>query len=155
MTNSKNSNLLGEKIKELRTQKGWSLDELSSNSGIAKTTIWGIENGSKPSYDKLEKIADALGIQLAYLLNYDMYDGHDTILEKRSKNLIFRNDTNASEVINSYFIENKNPKRFMLKNSFSVDVDSLTDIEIDEIFKSIDFAIKLKIEEFKNNKAGE
>ncbi|MBC2459387.1 helix-turn-helix domain-containing protein [Clostridium beijerinckii] len=152
MTNSENNNLLGEKIKELRTKKGWSLDELSSNSGVAKTTIWGIENGSKPSYDKLEKIADALGIQLAYLLNYDMYDGHDTILEKRNKSLIFpKEESNTSKVFNSYFGQIKNPKRFILKNSFSVDVDSLTDNQIDELFMSIDFAIKLKLEEFKNN----
>ncbi len=154
MTNSDNSKNLGKKIKELRTQKGWSLDDLSSNSGVAKTTIWGIENGSKPSYDKLEKIADALGIQMAEMLIYDKFD---TMTEKFSNKKInfSQKDPNTSKVFDSYFRQIKNPKRLMLKSSFSVDVDSLTDTQIDEIFMSIDFAIKLKLEEFKNNKAGE
>ena len=55
-------NKLGAKIKKLRTEKGWSLDELASKSGIAKTTIWGIEKGSQPSYDKINKLARAFGI---------------------------------------------------------------------------------------------
>ncbi|CAI3637140.1 helix-turn-helix domain-containing protein [Clostridium neonatale] len=137
---------LGKKIKQLRTQKGWSLDELSKRSGIAKTTLWSIENGSKTSYDKLGDIAVALGIQLAEL---SLYDRFESMIEKFSKKEIV--STNTSEVFNSYFKQVKNPKKFILKNSFSVDVDSLTDTQIDELFIFIDFAIKLKLEEFRNS----
>lgn len=61
-------NELGKKIKELRTIKKWSLDELSIFSGIPKTTIWGIEKGSQPSYDKITKLAAALDVPVNTLL---------------------------------------------------------------------------------------
>ncbi|WP_160687474.1 helix-turn-helix transcriptional regulator [Clostridium sp. C2-6-12] len=61
-------NDLGERIKKLRTEKGWSLDDLALKSSVPKTTIWGIEKGSKPSYDKVENIAKAFKIDVHELM---------------------------------------------------------------------------------------
>lgn len=56
------NNNIGAIIKKMRTDKQWSLNELSIKSGVAKTTLWGIERGSKTSLENLDKIATAFGI---------------------------------------------------------------------------------------------
>jgi len=61
----------GEKIKAWREKKGLSQGKLAELSGLHITTIGKIEVGMRPnpSINTLQKIADALGISVAKLLN--------------------------------------------------------------------------------------
>ncbi|OLO38824.1 hypothetical protein BTR23_11225 [Alkalihalophilus pseudofirmus] len=72
----------GGNIRELRKKKGMSLDRLSELSGISKSYLSYIERGlqTNPSLAVLEKMAQALGIELVYLIEVmnDREDKHPT-----------------------------------------------------------------------------
>lgn len=61
---------LGEKIRNLRKQKGYTLDKLAELSASSKSYIWELENKDppRPSADKVAKIAAALGVTADYLI---------------------------------------------------------------------------------------
>lgn len=57
---------IGERIKEVRKNKGFSVRYLSEQSGISRSTISRWENNQlNPSEDKLKKIIQALGISVS------------------------------------------------------------------------------------------
>lgn len=60
----------GARIKELRTQKGLTLDELAKLTGSSKSYIWELENKNppRPSAEKLSAIAKALETTVDYLI---------------------------------------------------------------------------------------
>lgn len=62
---------LGARIKELRKKRGLTLDQLAELTGSSKSYIWELENKAppRPSADKLSKIADKLGVTIAYLID--------------------------------------------------------------------------------------
>ena len=60
---------LGEKIKELRTQKGLSQEELGKAMGVHYTHVSRYErNQSTPSIEALKKLAKIFGVSTDYLL---------------------------------------------------------------------------------------
>ena len=60
---------MGNKIKQLRLNKGWSISELSERTGVSTGMICMIENNkTNPSIKKLQAITEALGIELKDLL---------------------------------------------------------------------------------------
>lgn len=66
----------GSRIKEIRTQKGLTQKELGRKCEIAESTIRRYELGSlNPKIETLQKIANALGVPVTELLNYN----YDTI----------------------------------------------------------------------------
>lgn len=61
-------NLFSVRLKELRLQHGISQEELAEQIGIKRNSYSDWENGKcKPSYEKLEKIADFFEISLDWL----------------------------------------------------------------------------------------
>jgi transcriptional regulator with XRE-family HTH domain len=62
---------LGDKIRRLRKEKGFSLDKLAELSESSKSYIWELENKSppRPSADKLGKIAEQLDTTIEYLMD--------------------------------------------------------------------------------------
>lgn len=62
---------LGEKIRRLRKEKGYSLDKLAELSESSKSYIWELENKSppRPSAEKLGKIAEKLDTTIEYLMD--------------------------------------------------------------------------------------
>lgn len=62
---------LKEKLRAHRQKLGYSLDELARLSGSSKSYLWELENRdtSKPSAEKLTKIAEVLGVTTGYLLD--------------------------------------------------------------------------------------
>lgn len=62
---------LGKKLKELRQQKGYSLDELAALTDTSKSYLWELENRDqrKPSGEKLNRIAIQLDVTANYLLD--------------------------------------------------------------------------------------
>lgn len=64
---SKNFN---ERVRELRTGKGMTLEELAKQAGSSKSYIWEIENkpNIRPSAETAYKLAVALGVTVEHLL---------------------------------------------------------------------------------------
>ena len=65
------STALGDKIRRLRKEKGYSLEKLAELSESSKSYIWELENKNppRPSADKLAKIAHQLDTTIEYLLD--------------------------------------------------------------------------------------
>jgi transcriptional regulator with XRE-family HTH domain len=60
----------GKKIKELRTKRKMTLDQLAVATGSSKSYIWELENKNppRPSAEKLAEIASVLEVTLDYLI---------------------------------------------------------------------------------------
>ena len=60
---------LGSKITELRKQKGWSQNELAKNIEVSREIVGRYErNDAAPSIDIANRMADAFGVSLDYLV---------------------------------------------------------------------------------------
>ena len=69
------SKKIGKKIKLERIKRDISQEDLSFDAGLARNTIWKIESGRvSPTIDSLEKIAKALGIDFAVLMDVSKVD---------------------------------------------------------------------------------
>ena len=56
-------------LKEIRTEKGLSVDELSEKSNLTKPQLWSYESGRRePPLDALIALADALDVSLDMLV---------------------------------------------------------------------------------------
>jgi len=61
---------LGKRIRQLRTDRGWSQEFLADQAGMHRTYMWGIEQGMRnPSVRHLVRVADALGIPIRELFD--------------------------------------------------------------------------------------
>jgi ribosome-binding protein aMBF1 (putative translation factor) len=61
---------LGKRIRQLRTDRGWSQEHLADEAGMHRTYMWGIEQGIRnPSVRHLARIADALDISIQRLFD--------------------------------------------------------------------------------------
>jgi transcriptional regulator with XRE-family HTH domain len=61
-------NLLGQLLKQIRTQKAWSQEEFAAISDISTRTLQRIEGGEKANTETLRAIAAALNMEVAALL---------------------------------------------------------------------------------------
>lgn len=62
---------LGERIRELRTAKKWTQEDLAGECGLDRSYVSGLEVGRRnPTYLNLLRIAKTLGIPLVTLLNF-------------------------------------------------------------------------------------
>lgn len=75
---------IGSKIRALRKEKKYTLDELAEKADSSKSYIWELENKNppRPSAEKLAKIAKALGVTLDYFLD-------DDVLEEDAADIVF------------------------------------------------------------------
>ena len=80
---------LGSKIKSLRDEKGYTLEQLADRTDSSKSYIWELENKNppRPSGEKLSKIANELGVTIDYLLDTD----NGITKESAADTLFFRN----------------------------------------------------------------
>lgn len=62
---------LGKKIRDLRKEKGYTLDKLAELTDSSKSYIWELENKNppRPSAEKVARIASALGVTADYLMS--------------------------------------------------------------------------------------
>jgi XRE family transcriptional regulator of biofilm formation len=79
--------MLGEKIKQLRRNRGISLTKLASLAGVSKSYLSQLEKGthSNPSITYIKKIADVLEVDTAVLI---AEKNHEPDLEEWKKLLI-------------------------------------------------------------------
>lgn len=60
------------RIKEIRNQKGFTLANLVEATGIPRSTIGSYETkGVAPSAENAKKLAEAMGVSIAYLVGYE------------------------------------------------------------------------------------
>ncbi|MDH6650218.1 UNVERIFIED_ORG: transcriptional regulator with XRE-family HTH domain [Rhizobium esperanzae] len=84
----------GKRIKELRTKKGMTLDQLAAATGSSKSYIWELENKNppRPSAEKLAEIAAVLEVTTDYLI------GREAVtLEDAKDKAFFREYSNMPE----------------------------------------------------------
>ena len=62
---------LGKMIRELRKQKGYTLEKLAALTESSNSYIWELENKDppRPSAEKVAKIANVLGVTTDYLVS--------------------------------------------------------------------------------------
>lgn len=59
---------LGERVRDLRKARGWTLEQAARQAGLARSTLSKIENGQmSPTYDALKKLAVGLEISIPQL----------------------------------------------------------------------------------------
>lgn len=76
--------VLGQNLKRLRTRQGHSLERLARLSGVSRAMLSQIETGkSAPTINLLWKIATALGVPFATLL--DGQNNHGTVVLRRTE----------------------------------------------------------------------
>ena len=63
---------IGGRVRQGRTSRGWTLDQLADRSGVSRRMLVSIEQGAaNPSIATLLRISDALGIGLPALVDMD------------------------------------------------------------------------------------
>ncbi len=61
---------LGRRVRELRRERGWSLDEASHRAGLSPSSLYKIEKGKmSPTFDALKKLANGFVLDVAQLLS--------------------------------------------------------------------------------------
>lgn len=64
--------VIGGRVRERRTERGWTLDELAERSGVSRRMIVNVEQGvSNASIATLLRLSDALGIGLPALVDVE------------------------------------------------------------------------------------
>jgi transcriptional regulator with XRE-family HTH domain len=64
--------LIGTRVRQHRTARGWTLDELADRSGVSRRMLITIEHGEgNPSIATLLRISDALGVGLPVLVDVE------------------------------------------------------------------------------------
>ena len=97
---------IGNRIKQLRTEKDMSQDELAKRSGYgSRSTINKIEFGiNDVPQSKIKAIAEALGVSVGTLLCWDEFDEkHDTKKIQKEVNLIERIEQQHGKITREAF----------------------------------------------------
>ena len=97
---------IGNRIKQLRTEKDMSQDELAKRSGYgSRSTINKIELGiNDVPQSKIKAIAEALGVSVGTLLCWDEFDEkHDTQKIQKEVNLIERIEQQHGKITREAF----------------------------------------------------
>lgn len=77
--------MLGEKIKKIRNDRGFSLREMANMIDLSASFLSQIEQGkASPSIENLKKIANCLDVRVSYLIEDDEIK-KDTVLVKKSE----------------------------------------------------------------------
>lgn len=120
---------IGDRIREKRKIKGYTLEQLADEIGITKSTVLKYENGSIaiPS-DKIEKIAKSLNVSPAYLMGWTEEKKQETQDE-----IIATYNLTPDELIEYEKIKSVNRALFFNDNRGS-DEDKE---ELDEVLKKI------------------
>lgn len=59
---------LGTRVRQLRKDRGWTLEQAAQKAGLARSTLSKIENGQmSPTYEALKKLAEGLAISVPQL----------------------------------------------------------------------------------------
>ena len=78
------STAIGKKIRQLRKEKGLTLEKLAQLSDSSKSYIWELENKDppRPSAEKVAKIAVVLGVTTDYLIDTSQKTPDSNVLDR-------------------------------------------------------------------------
>jgi transcriptional regulator with XRE-family HTH domain len=85
--------VLGDKMRELRKRKGYTLEKLAELTDSSKSYIWELENKNppRPSAEKVARVASALGVTSDYLVdtseNTDVAEATDQAFFRRYRKM--------------------------------------------------------------------
>ena len=90
---------MGQKIYNLRIQKGLTLEELGNMVGVGKSTVRKWENGmiANMRRDKILKVSEALDTTPAYLMGWDQEESSEKSLPRIMQYYELLNDTGKLE----------------------------------------------------------
>src|ERR1700716_3672883 len=72
-------------LRSIRRQKGWTLSDVSKRTGLPVSTLSKVENGKMSlTYDKLVRISNGLGIDIAQLLSPETHPEAISVSGRRS-----------------------------------------------------------------------
>ena len=81
------SGIIGQRIKELRSKRGLTQEELGREIGITAQGISKWERGNSPDAELLPRIAEALGVSVNVLFNEDINEKIDSLITKELSSL--------------------------------------------------------------------
>jgi len=82
-----------ERVREMRRQKGWTLEELSSASGVSRSMISQIERGSaNPTLGVAHRLASAFGLTLGALVDTTTNAPQIDVVRSGEPTHLFRDD---------------------------------------------------------------
>lgn len=95
------SKVLGDRIRIIRNEKGFSIEELAHSAEISTTHLGRVERGDRsPTIDMLGKIVKALGISFVELFNnFNLPNENDTILATLINRLNSLNNKEQKELL--------------------------------------------------------
>ncbi|MGU7800798.1 helix-turn-helix domain-containing protein, partial [Escherichia coli] len=81
--------MLSDKIRELRSMRGLSLEQLANMVGSTKSYIWELEKKPeiKPSAELVSKLAQALNVTMDSLMDESKENDRDIVFFREYKNL--------------------------------------------------------------------
>ncbi|MGM9510928.1 helix-turn-helix domain-containing protein [Larkinella sp. GY13] len=151
---------LSERIKAIREEKRIKLSEMATALGVDVSNYAKIEKkGKKLTLERIEEIADALGVSLAELLGYQVDGGQQTVgLQSRIQELANENETlkadlkrektekdvymnivqSGLDLINTLFKREK-------KEETTIEGDKFSEEELERLKEAISFSIKNKV----------
>ena len=150
--------MTGKKVRELRKANNLTMSELAKKSGTASSYISDLENGKikNPSINKIEKIAEALGVSLGELREnnkvIDLTDPKtrealskipkETLIEDLKKKIEDINQKAGDAIIDIGIYAS-------LENEMQI-LDLATDEQIENILNNLGRYLKFELYELKN-----
>ncbi len=103
---------IGENIRRLRKEKGWSQRKLSELSGVSHTQIANYEtNRTKPTLETIVKIANALDVNISELLDYQKF------IDNSDWKYDLKKDPLVNELLNLFYCLNNNGKKKVIEHT--------------------------------------
>ena len=133
-------NITAHRLKELRKQKGTTMEKMALETGIKKPTISNYENGySKPKDNNLKKLANYYSVSPSYILGYSdelmTFDSGEEFKKARQK--ILDESSSEKKLVKKKGIDLTKMFEEMKKNDFKPTVRSadyeMSEDEIEEI----------------------
>jgi transcriptional regulator with XRE-family HTH domain len=79
---------ISQRLKDLRNERGWSLDDLASRSGVSRATLSRLENSAiSPTTGMLSKLCAAYGLTMSRLMH--MAEGDFPALVRRAAQAVW------------------------------------------------------------------
>src|SRR5215207_2467660 len=90
------SGRLGERVRELRRERGLTLEALAERSGVSRAMISKVERGEKnPTLVVAAKVAEGLGVSLSQLVGFD--ERREVIVVPRGRQMVMRDSRTGFE----------------------------------------------------------
>jgi transcriptional regulator with XRE-family HTH domain len=90
------SGRLGERVRALRRERGWTLELLAEHSGVSRAMISKLERGEKnPTLVVAARVAEGLGVSLSQLVGIE--ERRDVVVVPRERRVVMRDPETGFE----------------------------------------------------------